>query len=72
MGIINKNNEDIQFYKEMLQLYIENKTQFFIKGREKIMKSNGNLYNDSNINTIQDKLNWLLIHENPNQKSNIS
>ena len=69
--IIKKYNEQIQFYKEMLQLYIDNKTQFFIKGREKIMESNGNLYNDSNINTIQDKLNWLLIHDNPIQKANI-
>ena len=60
---------DIEFYKTMLQLYIENRTQFYIKGRERIMKSIGKNYNDSNILTIQDKYNWLIIHEFPENKS---
>lgn len=66
---INKNN--LLFYKEMLQLYIENRTQFYIRGREYIMKLENKIYNDSNINTIQDKLNWLIIHESPEYKAKI-
>jgi hypothetical protein len=64
-------NNDIQFYKDILQLYIENKTQFYIKGRQRNMKLGGKYYNESNITTIQDKLNWLIIHENPEYKANI-
>ena len=59
------------FYKEMLKLYIENKTEFYIRGRQKIMESEKKNYNDSNINTIQDKINWLIIHESPENKTNI-
>lgn len=61
----------INFYSEMLRLYKENLTQFYIKGRKYIMELNGKYYNDSNIMTIQDKLNWLIIHENPENKANI-
>ena len=68
--IIYKN--DINFYKGLLQLYIENRTKFYIKGREKNMKLGGRYYNDANVTTIQDKLNWLIIHENPENKSNIA
>lgn len=57
--------------KELLQLYIENRTQFYINGREEFMKSIGSKYNDSNIKTFQDKINWLLIHDSPELKSNI-
>lgn len=57
--------------KDLLQLYIENRTYFYILGREKIMKKNGKIYNESNIKTIQDKMNWLLIHENPEYKTKI-
>ena len=60
---INKDNS--------LQLYIENKTQFFIKGRQKHMRAIGSNYNESKIITIQDKLNWLLIHDSPESKSDI-
>lgn len=35
------------------------------------MKSIGSSYNDSNILTIQDKYNWLIIHENPEEKFKI-
>ena len=66
-----KYNNDIQFYKEILQLYKENITEFKIRGRQKIMDINGKQYNESNISTIQDKLNYLLIHEKPEYKSKI-
>ena len=62
---------NIKFYKDLLQLYIENRTAFYIKGREQRMKSQGRVYNDSNIVTIQDKYNWLIIHENPEKKAKI-
>jgi hypothetical protein len=53
----------------LFQLYIENRTKFYLKGREKIMENSLYKYNDSNIITIQDKLNWLLIHDTPEIKS---
>ena len=54
----NKNN----FYKELLELYVDNKEKFYLKGRTYITKNNLYNYNDSNIETIQDKLNYLLVH----------
>ena len=44
---------------------------FYKKGREYMMKSVGEIYNDSNVITIQDKINYLLIHESPEKKTNI-
>ena len=35
------------------------------------MKGIGSKYNDSNILTFQDKLNWLLVHDSPELKTNI-
>ena len=67
--IVHQENEI--FYKEMLKLYIENKTKFYIRGRQYVMNLVNNSYNESNINTIQDKINWLLIHESPEYKTNI-
>ena len=64
-------DEDIKFYKQILKLYAENKTAFKIRGRQRIMEICGKIYNESNIKTIQDKLNWLLIHENPENKTNL-
>ncbi len=69
--LIDINKKKAIFWKEMLQLYIENRTEFYIRGREAIMKKKGKKYNDSNIITIQDKLNWLIIHEFPEYKTNI-
>ena len=59
------------FYKELFKLYIENRKKFYVKGREYIMKTKGKIYNESNILTIQDKLNYLLIHESPENKTGI-
>lgn len=58
-------------YKEMFQLYIENRKKYYIKGREYVMKIGGKNFNESNIVTFQDKLNYLLIHESPENKTNI-
>lgn len=35
------------------------------------MRSIGRDYNESNIKTIQDKFNWLLLHEYPESKTDI-
>lgn len=43
----------------------------YLKGRQYIMNKFGNLYNESNILNIQDKLNYLLIHESPENKTEI-
>ena len=72
-NISNNNVKIIEKYiKDIsLQLYIENRTEYYIKGRQEIMKNVGSNYNDSNVKTFQDKLNWLLVHESPEQKYNI-
>lgn len=67
----NKKEKEIIFIKKMFQLYVENRTEYYIKGRQRVMELRGKTYNDSNITTIQDKLNWLIIHEFPENKSNI-
>lgn len=59
------------FYKNLLQLYIENREEFYIKGRQYWMSLHHKKYNDSNIITIQDKLNYLLTHESPENKTEI-
>jgi len=75
--IINNNNkkEKIIYIKKkdkedmnLLQLYIENRTEYYIKGRQKLMKNVKMNYNDSYIKTFQDKVNWLLVHDSPENK----
>jgi len=63
---IKQNEED-----NMLQIYVENKTYYYILGRQNFMKRHGKSYNESNIVTIQDKMNWLLIHEFPEEKAKV-
>ena len=63
----NKNN----IYKDLLKLYIENKEMFYKKGREYILGKRGEIYNESHLVTFQDKINYLLIHESPENKTNI-
>ena len=62
-----KNN----FYKEMLELYFQNKKKFYAKGREFKMGRIGKPYTESNIISFQDKLNYLLINESPEDKTSI-
>ena len=59
------------FYKEMLGLYFENKEKFYAKGREYKMNRIGKHYNETNTITFQDKLNYLLIYESPEDKASI-
>lgn len=55
-------------YKELLKLYFDNRKQFYAKGRE--YKTNKK-YNETNVLTFQEKLNYLLIYESPEDKTNI-
>ena len=68
---INNEKKEKNFIKKMFQLYVENKKQYYISGRKRVMELRGKTYNDSNPITIQDKLNWLIIHESPEHKTEI-
>ena len=57
--------------KEMIGLYFEDKEKFYSKGREYIMGRIGKPYNKSNIITFQDKINYILIYESPENKTSI-
>ena len=67
----NKLNKRTKLYKELLELYFENKEKFYAKGRDYIMKRKGKAYNETNVKTFQDKLNYLLIYESPEEKTKI-
>ena len=47
------------------------KQNFILNNRKRFLSNFGIIYNDSNVKTIQEKLNWLLIHENPDYKAKI-
>ena len=50
-------------------MHLENKTEFYFKYRVKLLKHNNISYNESNLFTFQDKLNYLLIHDNTELKT---
>ena len=54
-----------------IKLYMKDKIQFFINKRTKYLKQNNIDYNESSLVTFQDKLNYLIIHESPEYKSNL-
>ena len=53
------------------QLFFKNKTLFYLHFRTRYLKKRNIIYNESNLVTFQQKLNWLIIHEKPEYKSNI-
>jgi hypothetical protein len=59
-----KNEEDVK-------LYMKNKTEFYFKFRLNLLKKYNVSYNESKLITFQDKLNYLVIHENPELKTDI-
>ena len=59
-----KNEEDVK-------LYMKNKTEFYFKYRLIYLRKKNITYNESNLTTFQDKVNYLLIHENPELKAGI-
>ena len=52
-------------------MYIHNKTKFYYKYRLKFLKKLHIKYDENNLTTFKDKLNYLIIHENPELKSDI-
>ena len=65
-----KNNQN-NIYKELLKLYLEDREKFYLKGREYKMHKKIDVYNESKLITIQDKLNYLLVRENPENKTEL-
>ena len=69
-----KSNLFLELYKKFteddIKLFMENKTKFYFKVRTRYLKKLHKIYNESNLVTFQDKLNYLLIHESPEYKSN--
>ena len=57
-----KNGED-------LKLFLKNKTLYYYKKRKYFLDKGNWEYDESNLITLQDKLNYLLIHESPEYKS---
>ena len=55
-----------------VQLYMKNKTQFFKNKRTNLLRQSNIYYNESKLITFQDKLNYLIIHESPEYKSNFA
>ena len=56
------NNNDVD-------LFLKNKTLFYLEKRKSFLKRKNRNYNESNIITFQNKLDYLLIHESPEYKS---
>jgi len=55
--------------KEEENLYLKNRIEFYIQTRKKYLLQFNVTYNESNLITFQDKLNYLIIHESPSYKS---
>lgn len=75
--IISKKLNESEYFRKLykifradfdIKLFLKNKTEFYYMNRRKFLK---NKYNESYIKTFQDKLNYLVIHESPEYKSNI-
>jgi len=66
-----KLKDKLNLYLELFKLYIENREKFYAKGRDFIMERNGVIYTEKNLFTFQDKLNYLLIYESPEDKTKI-
>ena len=66
LGLMNKIYKIFNSYPD-IDLFLNNKTEFYFKTRKEIFKN----YNESHLITFQDKLNYLIIHESAEYKSNI-
>ena len=51
-----------------IKLFLKNKTQFYYITRKEYLN---NTYNESNLKTFQEKMNYLIIHESPEYKAKI-
>ena len=55
--------------KKAKKLFTKNITEFYLYFRTKYLSNHNVIYNESNLFTFQDKLNYLVIHESPKYKS---
>ena len=53
-----------------IKLFLKNKKKFYYITRVELLKKK--IYNETNLKTFQEKLNYLIIHESPEYKSNIA
>ena len=66
--LFEKNIYEIFINKHDIHLFLANKTEYYYQERKKFIKK----YDELNLVTFQDKLNYLAIHESPEYKSNIA
>ena len=64
----NFNSSELEFDEDR-QKYNKNKTEFYLNLRIKFLSKYNVIYNDSHLETIQDKFSWLDMHESPKYKS---
>ena len=72
---IEKNNEINNYFQtkdELLQQCYQSRANYYAEARDNLMRKYNLSYNDSNILTIQDKINYLTIHESPDFKSKLA
>jgi hypothetical protein len=64
--MFDNNNKD-----GLLKMCYKSRTMYYTKNRRKTVENYGMKYDENNLLTINDKLNYLLIHESPDYKSKI-
>ena len=62
---------DLLIQDSDIKLYFKNRSEFFYQNRVNYLKSHNHQYNESNLVTFEDKINYLTIHESPEYKGNI-
>ena len=65
------NNKIGKNIKEKLEVCYATRDIFYTKARQIYIQGQNMTYNESNLVTIQDKLNYLTIHESPDYKSKL-
>ena len=65
------NNKIGNNFETKLEICYKTRAIFYMKGRQIYMRDQNMTYNESNLITIQDKLNYLTIHEFPDYKSKL-
>ena len=61
--------QEIFHNKNEIDLFLNNKTLYYYNLRKRLLKNTNRNYDESNIITFQNKLDYLLIHESPEYKS---
>ena len=80
ISMLNKRLNELEYINKIykifntnqdLKLFLKNKTEYYYKKRKHFFHRGYN-NNESNLITFQDKLNYLVIHESPEYKSNLA